>query len=69
MGEWRAFYELLNVYRPPVVIRGTKQIKMRWADHIACVREKINVCNVLARKHERKSHLEDLGTDGRIILK
>jgi hypothetical protein len=26
-------------------------------------------CKVLVRKHEGKNHLEDLGVDGRIILK
>jgi hypothetical protein len=39
---------------------------MRWAGHVACIREMRNVYNILVRKPEE--HLGDLGIYGRIIL-
>jgi len=42
---------------------------VRWLEHLAHKGEKINVYRVLVGKSEGKNHLEDLGVDGRIILK
>jgi hypothetical protein len=41
---------------------------MRWAGHVACT-EKRKRIPVSGRKREGKSHLEDLGVDGKIVLK
>jgi hypothetical protein len=38
-------------------------------EHVACVEEIRNTYRILVRKPEGKKHLEDLRTDGRIILK
>jgi hypothetical protein len=41
---------------------------MRWAGHVAQMREIRNSYNTLVGKPERKRPLVDLGVDGRIIL-
>jgi hypothetical protein len=41
---------------------------MKWAGHVEHMREKENVYRILAGITER-THLEDLSTDGTIILK
>jgi hypothetical protein len=40
-----------------------KARRMRWA------KDRRGAYNVLMGKHEERDHLEDLGTDGMIILK
>jgi hypothetical protein len=42
---------------------------MMWADHVACMGEKRNAYGVLVRNRKEKNLLEELGADGRIILK
>jgi hypothetical protein len=42
---------------------------MRWAEHTARMRWNINAEKVLVSKLEGKSHLQDLGVDGRTVLK
>jgi len=42
---------------------------VRWLEHLEHTGEKINVYRVLVGKFEGKNNLEDLGVDGRIILK
>jgi hypothetical protein len=42
---------------------------VRWLENLAHTGENINVYRVLVGKSEGKNHLEDLGVDGRIILK
>jgi hypothetical protein len=37
--------------------------------HATHMREMRNACKILVRKQERGNHLEDLGIDGRVILK
>jgi hypothetical protein len=39
------------------------------AGHVAHMRERRSACRVLVRKPERKSHLEDIGMDGKFMLK
>ena len=41
---------------------------MRQAGHVACTGERGCTCRILVGKSERK-HMEDLGVDGRIMLK
>jgi hypothetical protein len=43
--------------------------KMRWAGHVASMRERGGAYMVLAGKPEGKNHLEEPGIDGRIILR
>ena len=42
--------------------------RMRWVRHVARIGERI-VCRVLVGKPEEENHLDDLGEDGRIILR
>ena len=42
---------------------------MRWPGHVARVWERRGAYMVLVEKPEVRNHLEDLGVDGRIILK
>jgi hypothetical protein len=44
-------------------------MRIRRAEHVACRGEKGNSYNVLVGMYEGKSHLKDLGTYDRIILK
>ena len=39
-GEWRKLHnqELNDLYCSPNIIRGIKSRKMRWAEHVACMR-------------------------------
>jgi hypothetical protein len=41
---------------------------MRWAGHVAHVREMRNAYKILDGKPERNRQLEDIGVDGKIIL-
>ena len=42
--------------------------RLGWAGHVACMKERRGACRVLVGKPEGKT-LEDLGVDGRVILK
>jgi len=42
---------------------------MRWAGHVACMGSRRGAYRVLWGNLSERDHLEDLGTDGRIILK
>jgi hypothetical protein len=54
---------LHNYYRP------VKSRRMRWGGYVVCMKEMRNPYNILVRKPEGKNHLEDLGIDGKVILK
>jgi hypothetical protein len=51
-GEWRKLHngELHNLYLTPDIIRQIKSRRMRWAGHLACMREGRNVYRVLVGK-------------------
>jgi hypothetical protein len=44
-GEWRKFHneELHDLYSSPSIIRIIKSRRIRWAGHVARMREKMNV--------------------------
>ena len=50
------------------IIRVMKSRKMRWAGHVAYLREKRNAIGVLVGKPEKRGYLEDLGIDGRVCI-
>jgi hypothetical protein len=58
-GRWRKLYneELHNLYSSPSIIR-IKSRRMRWAGHVAGMREKKNVYRLLVGKPEGKRQLE-----------
>jgi hypothetical protein len=67
-GEWRKLHsgELHNSYSSPDVIRQIKSRRMRWAEHVACMREGRNMYRVLVGKLEGKRPLENQDVDGRM---
>jgi len=42
---------------------------MRWAGPLALLKESRNACVILVGRTDGKSHMEDVGVDGRVILK
>jgi hypothetical protein len=54
-GDWRKLHneELHNPYSSPDIIRIIKSRRMRWAGHVALIRETRNACRILVRKPER----------------
>jgi hypothetical protein len=60
---------LNNLYASTNIIRVIKSRKTRLVRHVARTRTMIYADNILVGKPDGKSHSEDLGVDGRIILK
>jgi hypothetical protein len=58
-GEWRKLHnkELRDFYSSPSIIRIIKPRRMKWAGHVARMREKRNAYRLLAGKPERKRPL------------
>ena len=58
-GEWRILHneELNFLYSSPNTVRVIKSRIMRWAGHVARMREGRGVYRVLVRKRERKRPL------------
>jgi hypothetical protein len=58
-GEWRKLHseELHNLYSSPDTIRQIKSRRMRWAGHVARMREERTVNKVLVGKPEEKRPL------------
>jgi hypothetical protein len=55
MGGLRKLHneELHNLYSSPSIIRMIDSRRMRWAGHVARMREKRNSCRILVRKPEK----------------
>ena len=68
-GKWRELHneELNNLYSSHTIVRVMR--RMRWAGHVAYMRENRGLYSVLVGKPEGNNHLEDLGVDVRIILR
>jgi hypothetical protein len=58
-GEWRKLHneELRDLYSSPSIIRIIKSRRMKWAGHVARMREKRNAYMLLVRKSEGKRPL------------
>jgi hypothetical protein len=58
-GEWRKLHnkELHEFYSSPSIIRIIKSRRMRWAGHVARMREKRNSYRLLVEKPEGKRQL------------
>jgi hypothetical protein len=65
-GEWRKLHseELHNLYSSPDIIRQIKPRRMRWAGHVASMREDRKVYKVLMGTPEGKRPLGN--RDGRM---
>ena len=55
--------------RCDIWVRVIKSRRLRWAGHVARMRERRGAYRGLVWKPEGKDHVEDPGVDGRIILK
>jgi hypothetical protein len=55
-GDWRKVHieELHHLYSSPNIIRMIKSRRMRWAGHVAQLRETRNVYRILVGKPEGK---------------
>ena len=53
-GEWRRLRneELSDLYIAPNIILVIKSRRMRWAEHVARIGERIDACRVLVGKPE-----------------
>jgi hypothetical protein len=58
-GEWRKLHkrELHDLYSSPSIIRIIKSRRMRWAGHVARMREKRNAYRILVGKPEGRRQL------------
>ena len=58
-GEWRKLHneELNDLYCSPNIVRVIKSRSMRWAGHVACMRERRGVYRILVGKPEGKRSL------------
>jgi hypothetical protein len=63
------FYTIFNIIAQPI-FQVIQSRRMRWVGHVARMGERRGAYRVLVGRPEAKrDHLEDLGIDGRIILK
>jgi len=68
--EWRKLHEELNdLYSSPNIMRVIKLRRMRWAGHVARMRQRRGAYRVLMGKLRERGHLEEPGVDGRIIIR
>ena len=70
-GEWRKLHneELHDLYSSSNIIRVMKSRRIKWAGHVACMRESRGAYGILVGKSEGKRLLEDQGVDRRTILR
>jgi len=70
-GEWRKLHneELNDLYCSPNIVRVTKTRRMRWAGHVARMRDRRGIYRVLVGKCKGSGHLGNPDVDGRIILR
>jgi len=76
-GEWRELYdkELYDLYSSSNTVWVIKSRRMRWEGHVAYTGDRRGAHQVMVGKPEgerererERDHLEDLRTEGRIIL-
>jgi hypothetical protein len=61
--------EFYAVCSSPNTMRMIKSKILRWAEHVARMRERRSSCRILVENLRDRRHLEDPGVNGRIILK
>jgi hypothetical protein len=68
--QWRRLHneELYDLYSFPNINQVIKSRRMRLTGHVVCMGNRRIVYRVLVRKTHRRSNLEDLAIDGRIML-
>ena len=70
-GEWRRLnnQEINDLYSLHKFVRVSKSRSMEWAGHEACTRRREVYAGFWCWNPRKRDHLEDLGVDGRIILR
>ena len=71
-GNWRKLHneEVNDLYCSPNIVRMIKSRRMRWAGHVARMGgEERCIQGFGGETRRERDHLEDPGTDGRIILR
>jgi len=70
-GQWRRLHkeELYDLHRSPYIIRVSKWRRVRSAGDVACMGQERCRENFCWKDMRERNNLEDLGVDGRIILK
>jgi hypothetical protein len=70
-GVWRRIHnvELRELFLSPNIIRMINLGRLRWAGYIACMGGREVPTGFRWENLRIRDHLEDLGIDGRIILK
>jgi hypothetical protein len=68
-GELRKLHneELHDLYSSPDIIRQVKSRRMRWAGHVARMREERKVYKVLVGKRKERDHWEDHDVGGSMV--
>jgi hypothetical protein len=68
---WRKIQkdELHDLHTSSNILRAIKQARMKWEVRVARTGERRGAYTILVGKPEERDQLEDLGPDGRIILK
>ena len=61
--------ELLDPHSPSTIIRVIKSSKIFWAEHVARTDERKVDTGFWWGNPRERDHFEDLGVDGRVILK
>jgi hypothetical protein len=56
-------------YFSPNIVQVIKSRRMIWAGHVAHVGDRRGACRVFWGYLRERDHLEDLGIDGRTVLK
>jgi hypothetical protein len=71
IGKWIRLHieELNDLYCSPNIIGVMKSRKMRWAGYVACIGDGRGAYKIVVGRRKRRSHMEDLGEDGSIIVK
>jgi len=71
IGEWKRIHnkELCALYFSPNIIQVNKENIMRWEGNVACMGDRRGAYSILVERLREVDHLEDLGIDGKIILK
>ena len=70
-GGWTREHneELNDLYSSPNIIRVIKSRRMRWVGREARMAERSGTYRVWCGNLRKRDHLEEIGVDGRIILK